>query len=723
MKTAAQLRRIIGCMFLVIAVSLTMVADMGLAVTAAEGDSTPGGAAKKIPLTVDFMGTGAAPADTKQALSALEPGNELWLGVGVESNADVPLKLSELGLFTDGMYSLELAFAYDSDYIEPYNVTANMEADWADALQGANLSNAIGDGEGQKPSSAWWDSAHYDMYSVAETSLVVDSETKDLSINNTNGAWKMCTVNLMYTGAAMADARFYGFQADSEKQYLLKLPFTLKSKPESASAQIVKMVLGPETFNIGSGADGCGESSGLWEETVADAADFTNLKNVFDFKGNIYLFSDGTAISNLEVRPVVYGEDDEGNPTEAAGEPLNMYYTDAADGEHGFLEETKEYYVSVDNAVDKVNIRVQSTAGVTINGTPAAEGDDGMLELWVDNLLEIDPATVETDKGFKNTVTVTGAGGEEYTIHIRRLMQPRIEFQPGNSPFGLIERMGLLEDESQRWDAEKIAAAKQAFIDSNDGYGTLKYGEGFVPENAETNVGYTVAAWRSYNKDYDPENPAHERWLDVNYDLDPSAMFVYTGDRYFKEPGVVMYDEMGHSVVSSDMKKKITVELLQPIAGGIPTYGYGKDEGYVETEEMDIEEKTVNDITCFMTTTNQTINGEMLYMIRPDVYFIEYSYLDEQNVEHVLPEKRPVVVLTERGDIHISERCEITSMDLNSYRNSWSLFASFNSLYTFRIADFSHTDRAELNSQDLNTYRNTWSKKECKEFYSTEMFR
>ena len=132
---------------------------------------------------VDFMGRGATPATVspgKARLSSDDIGNEFWVGVAVDKVHDLPL-------FTDGVYSLEVAFEYDPDFLEPYTTTSEPDADWQKALIDGNMSLAGND-------SLWWDSGQYDIISVRSTSLdtTTDRENTDLLADRVD--WRMCTV-------------------------------------------------------------------------------------------------------------------------------------------------------------------------------------------------------------------------------------------------------------------------------------------------------------------------------------------------------------------------------------------------------------------------------------------------------------------------------------------------------------------------------------------------
>ena len=199
-------------------------------------------------LSVDFMGRGATPQETSPGsarLNADDVGKEFWVGVAVDNVNDLPL-------FTDGIYSLELAFEYDPDFVEPYFTSENAETEWAAALESGNLAAAN--------SSTWWNSEQYEIISVAETDIntTTDRENADVMAQREADGWKMCTVCVtLKSGASFDGARFKDL-ADGAKQYLLKLPFKLNSVPADdavdTNPRVLSLVRGPETLDIGSGA-------------------------------------------------------------------------------------------------------------------------------------------------------------------------------------------------------------------------------------------------------------------------------------------------------------------------------------------------------------------------------------------------------------------------------------------------------------------------------------
>ena len=119
-------------------------------------------------LSVDFMGRGSTPNDASPGKAGFSKDDvnltnplEFWVGIGVENVNDLPL-------FTDGVYSLDVAFEYDPNYVKPYwdktTASSTAEQSWNDELVKGNLSST-GD------SSAWWNDTQYEITSVRECDI------------------------------------------------------------------------------------------------------------------------------------------------------------------------------------------------------------------------------------------------------------------------------------------------------------------------------------------------------------------------------------------------------------------------------------------------------------------------------------------------------------------------------------------------------------------------
>ena len=109
---------------------------------------------------------------------------EFWVGIGVENVNDLPL-------FTDGVYSLDVAFEYNPNYVKPYwdktTASSTAEQSWNDELVKGNLSST-GD------SSAWWDDTQYEITSVRECDIdtaLSDRENSTEANQRALDGWKM----------------------------------------------------------------------------------------------------------------------------------------------------------------------------------------------------------------------------------------------------------------------------------------------------------------------------------------------------------------------------------------------------------------------------------------------------------------------------------------------------------------------------------------------------
>lgn len=635
----------------------------------------------KIPLSVEFLGKGDTPAAGKVSGSLTDSDlyNEFWLGIAVES-VDA-LKMSELDLFTKGIYSLEMSFAYDSTYIEPYyKSTADvMEAEWNSALVDGNIDSAGSE-------NAWW-SGDYGIISVAEANIETNIETENLNL--TDLGWKMCVVNIKFSGSNIANARFNGMTSDDDgKKYLLKLPFSLVDVPMSGSPKTFKVILGPEAFNIGSG-EGGRETTGLWEKTVSDDS-YSNLKNVFEYKGDISLFGDSETITDIIANTAKLTEDSAGT----VGEELTLYQDKDSDERIGFEVGQENYYIRVDNEVEEIKLLVKSTNVVQIQDTDAEKETIDGTDYYVKTVAvaELDPKTVGTDGGYisANDIKIT-SGDKSYTVHIRRLMKPRLEFAPGNSPFGLIERMGLLENEGDRWDAATIAEAKRQFRESDETYGNLTYGE-LVPNDAQKDFKYTNLAWSKEEH---------------NYDMDETALFVYQSD-VFTDPGFTIYDGMGAEVVPKSIKASLNVNILAN--NTVPLYK--STDNPRMGEPIPIDENGQFDLS-----------GKA---IRPEVYWISYKYADDNDIETEVSNKRPIIILSKRGDILLNNSPGINSQDGDNLSSNWAGIKDGNPIFSFRSADINITNAAGINSQDGDDLNVQWgglSGDSAKQFYNSSILK
>lgn len=466
-------------------------------------------------LSVDFMGRGSTPNDASPGKAGFSKDDvnltnplEFWVGIGVENVNDLPL-------FTDGVYSLDVAFEYDPNYVKPYwdktTASSTAEQSWNDELVKGNLSST-GD------SSAWWNDTQYEITSVRECDIdtaLNDRENSTEAAQRALDGWKMCYVGVVFKGDALL--RFKDLASNS-KQYLLKLPFVLLSAPDETAADqnptVLSMVRGGDTFAIGSGSDGTNPYAS-WFATTHPAPDDTNLKNLFDFSGDISLFGTNDAIDNIvAVKPGETPSDPGATPS-----PDTTYYlsSDKTLQEDKFKAETKTYYVSVPNETEQIRMDVSSSEKPTVTVNSASVNVTASdAKKYSSDLFDLAELDKTVNDGYNNTVTIT-AGGTTYTVYIRRLLKPKITLNYGNSPYGEIMKASNIADADKQ-------AAKDAFDVKN------KYDANYLPTEAKDkkNITYVTRAWVDI-KNLDSMTTAEKETIqnpDINMDRNDYAIFV-----------------------------------------------------------------------------------------------------------------------------------------------------------------------------------------------------
>ena len=594
-------------------------------------------------LSVDFMGRGSTPNDASPGKAGFSKDDvnltnplEFWVGIGVENVNDLPL-------FTDGVYSLDVAFEYDPNYVKPYwdktTASSTAEQSWNDELVKGNLSST-GD------SSAWWDDTQYEITSVRECDIdttLSDRENSTEANQRALEGWKMCYVGVVFKGDSLL--RFKDLASNS-KQYLLKLPFVLLSAPDETAADqnptVLSMVRGGDTFAIGSGSDGTNPYAS-WFATTHPAPDDTNLKNLFDFSGDISLFGTNDAIDNIvAVKPGETPSDPGATPS-----PDTTYYlsSDKTLQEDKFKAETKTYYVSVPNETEQIRMDISSSEKPTVTVSSASVNVTASdAKKYSSDLFDLAELDKTVNDGYNNTVTIT-AGGTTYTVYIRRLLKPKIILNPGNSPVGMIMSDNVKYPTSIDKD-NAIADFKKTHIFSD----------------VTPNLNYYTDAWKSYVG-------KGEDGGDYNGDEDSTAMFVFQREA-FKDVGFEAYDSLGDTVNDSDVSLKLTMTSFK---GGFVNYN-SKDKP--------------SDITENGTGNNYLFEAFKNVDIRPDVYDLEYTFKDPITGEDVKM-IRKIIAISKRGDVLIDANNTVNNLDATNISSNIVYFQNdnANSLYKFRIAD------------------------------------
>lgn len=640
-------------------------------------------------LSVKFMGRGATPQETSPGaaklnaddLQASNPNKqEFWVGVSVD-------KVNDLDLFKNGIYSLELAFEYDPSFIEPYYTSNQAETDWNKELIKGNLKAAT---DSDFSESAWWDSSKYEITSVfgseldmeTDSGAGVDREDADKVAARKAAGWKMCTVCVNYKpDVTFENARFNGLADDGEK-FLLKLPFKVKKVPGDSDTnknpKVLSLVRGPETLDIGSGANGKTPHS-TWIKTVTDWTDQSNMKTLFKDSGDISLFGAGAVIEDIEpFRPETTADPSETpdpdvtpNP-DATPAPTLKPLPDLSKTkdllEEGFTEGTDTYFLSVPNEDDTIqfkitypdtpDVKVHYTDDTTDKTVTVTTGDDGKILTDKISLKEINRDTAnggETD-GYNNIITISG-GGTDYVIHVRRLKKPQIILNPGNSPYGEIMKDTTITDKG---------VAKAAFDTS------LTYAK------APTSKLYYTEAWKSYL--------TFDNGKAYNGDKDDSAIFIYQR-KAFKDPGFELYDATGTLITDENVINNVNLSLtMKSFAGGVLTY-------------TDDDKPVSNSVTA--TGNNYVFTEFSKLNIIPNVYTLNYSFKDPVSGETVTC-KRQVIAISRPGDVKIDANNIVNNLDASEVKKNATAILKANSLYAFRLADAKSDGNKIINNLDAS---------------------
>jgi hypothetical protein len=566
-------------------------------------------------------------------------------------------KVDDLPLFTKGVYSMEVAFEYDPTFVEPYYVTASPDSEWQTLLEDGNLGSAN--------DAAWWDKNQYSIISVLSTDIDTTTDRENLSEAATRKSegWKMCTVCVtVKEGETVTDARFKDLDSSGD-QCLLKLPFRLKKAPsENDSDQnptVLSLVKGPETLDIGSDSKGTIPYS-EWRATVTDWDDTTNMKTLFKDGGDISLFSTGASVSSIVPTKLKTGEETD-NTVYTLSQTKDLQQED-------FDGDKYEYYLSVPNETEKIMLDITSSDAPTVkaNGTDVNTTLDSG-QLYKTSEFTLSELNKDTDNGgeedgYNNTVTVT-AGGMTYTIHIRRLLTPRIELNPGNSPYGLIERMSTKYlGETDGWDDEKIKAAQTSFASGQSSNANKFKNSNYTPTNAKTNITYTLKAW---NNSTDP---------DVNMDRNIYSIFAY--NKYeFTDPGFTAYDSLGNKIEDANIRRSLTVNVMASKS--------------INAMKNNLTPKT---ITIDGEDNNYEITGLKSVNICPGVYTMEYFLKNSDSGQEIKLGERKIVFLWNIGDADLSGAiatpdATTISKILGGKISFTGMDSSVENLYKFRIVD------------------------------------
>lgn len=288
-------------------------------------------------------------------------------------------------------------------------------------------------------------------------------------------------------------------------------------------------------------------------------------------------------------------------------------------------------------------------------------------------------ATIELDENADNvttaTITMTASDGvtkHTYTVTIKK-SQARIALNPGNSPYGEIEKDNSIADK---------AAAKAAF-DSSMKLPSL------------TSLTFYNEAWNSYTEFIDGVDDAgNPIKLPYNGDKDENAIFIYQR-KAFKDPGFTLYDGAGDEITDTSVIDSVNLSLnMTSYRGGVAVY--------------DTADNAV-DISATGTGNEHLFTEFMNDNIRPDVYVLNYEFNDPLTGSKITT-KRYVVAISRLGDVRIDANDIINNNDAADVKSKSGVLNAGNSLYMFKIADarcdanliINNNDAADIKSKSMN---------------------
>lgn len=622
---------------------------------------------------VDFMGVGDSPGEGKKSgsLDSTNIEDTFWVGVAVD-------KVNDLNLFTDGVYSLELAFEYNPDFVRPdikdsSGSTTGTETEkddrWNTKIANANI--------GSETDKIW--NSDYVSFAVYDSEIDQNADRADKDLLNERQNWKMCTVSVTLTEQDVQNLSFKGLSSP-DKQYLLKLPFTLVGVPEDGAADpnpiVLSLIRGPETFDIGSGSNG-ETPNAKWNETENQGA-ANNLKTHFNFAGDVHLFGESVSIEDITPFRMVPKLDSDGNPMKDTNEKVieeEETYTLSHDNtlsKEGFDPSVDTYYLSISNDPDNLQLRIKTDSQpyIYLNGssTPISTTSiTGGFVTAVIPLKELDVSTKDQDNGFNNTISIRDDPSSTeslYTIYVRRLLKPKIELNYGNSPYGMIMN-------ESTWDDAKKEQAKTSFNSAN------RFSSSYLPSGASTKL-YSPKAW---NNSIDSE---------INLDRNDYSIFIYN-KKPFKDPGFKAVDSMGDTIQDEKITRSIIVDRMPA-----NNFNAMKDDNVIK-ETIKITDKTSQ------YTFTELSAGKS---IRPGVYDMSYSFNDTKTGETITA-IRKVVLLWTLGDADLSTiRNAADSSSTTSYvkgvsRPLTGVNSITGNLYLYRIID---ADKSGIiNAADAST--------------------
>ena len=241
--------------------------------------------------------------------------------------------------------------------------------------------------------------------------------------------------------------------------------------------------------------------------------------------------------------------------------------------------------------------------------------------------------TVVAPDGSMDAAGNTTGTTETYTLHVRRMADPEMELNPGNTPYGMLTTNSTTAGKDEE---KKYFGDNRAF-------------NGAIMDDQSNVLFY-------------PGQYGQQAWAgEEDLDLDETALVVYQ-DATFTEPGFRFKDSQGETVTGDKMQRSIQLRKELTLTTGSIREDAGEPvyykDGILQTDPEDPKEAVVN----VEGKDEISIKG---MNIAPGIYTIEYSYddpvskltynsvdksvyLDKTKADNF---SRPLVVLPQPGDV------------------------------------------------------------------------
>ena len=601
-----------------------------------------------------------------------------WVGIRLD-------KLEAVQFMKDGgLRDLEIGIEYNPEYVRPcddlQNPTANVDAvdkaAWAQIIEEYN----IGSGE-----PYLWDAAHYSLM-TEYSAPAVRPGNEDGRVSAAEAGWRMQFISIMKKDDLTEPAtnRFYNVTNNDDGYYILRLPFQLVKAPaedDAVKPEVLHISLGPSSFVMTSGVGGTADDTQTYAWEAVDRTDAVhNLKNYFAYNGDLNIFADPNGGDTMNTLTVDYQTTDENDDTVTV---IAQLYKDAArENAVSYSPDVKEYYMELPAGVTEVNLtmsRLEAAAPLV------ARYDFGTDGTTADTITPVEDSSVRgrwtakvalSGRGagdYQDTISITVNNGVNeditptvYLIHVKsepgQTGEAYIKLYPGNSPYGLIERMGAdyYQGDGEPWSEEKIAEAKEAFVNNIYRFSSDQ------PDGAVLRQFYSPKAWIG-----DADTGADDS--NINLDLDPTMQAIFNKTP-FKDAGWEAYYSDGSKVDNADVTR--TIKLAQ-----IPTASWSNlKNGTLVDANVTVDESGL---------TTLDVDGKSS---NPGIYTMTYSFVDKITGETV-ETSRKVVLLYGVGDLDMSGSFD--SLDATAIKNLTSrttfpytgVEATIENLHRYRIAD------------------------------------